>query len=429
MKAAKISSDTLTQCSKLATASKGLIALHHLRKKKHSLHAKRKTKKRGKVAQVEEIPNPSYDDGKLRYVNKDNWREALKPIVLDDDEYGSEYSVDDRTGEQVKKVCNQPDQRLRRFDPIPDDDRLHWIYYYFFPYSRTFNTARCMSFACDERKEQIKRMRQLYQAPQMSQIDKMAILDYIKAMQLDHENTHYFKDDRNCTWHELFSNFIVTKDHARRERIMKLFDKLSDLEEGVFEMPRSVMATRQHFRQYLERKHKLEMAQRRAKSVQPGLLRQERLDHDDSCSGSSELSSPTNQSLNESTEQMKQETRNVLLKARRSETEKQLSSFKPKTIVVTEKGKSSGLAAIDEHAQEVDTPLRDRTASSKNETTRKRPSRLDTNKDVAQATANLQLERSPTRRVHGCGSKTPSESSPQPAKPEVKTPASGKKGN
>lgn len=40
---------------------------------------------------------------------------------------------------------------MRRFDPIPSDDMLHWIYFYFFPYNRTFNTARCMTFDGDER--------------------------------------------------------------------------------------------------------------------------------------------------------------------------------------------------------------------------------------------------------------------------------------
>lgn len=51
---------------------------------------------------------------------------------------------------------------MKKFDPIPSDETLHWIHYYFFPYNRTINTARCMTFEVDERQDTIAKMRMYY---------------------------------------------------------------------------------------------------------------------------------------------------------------------------------------------------------------------------------------------------------------------------
>lgn len=91
----------------------------------------------------------------------------MKPINIDDDEYGVEYEDVQEHNEisgaieykRRKKTFDFPDQRMNRFDPIPSDDMLHWIYFYFFPYNRTFNTAHCMTFKSDQRQDDIERIR------------------------------------------------------------------------------------------------------------------------------------------------------------------------------------------------------------------------------------------------------------------------------
>ena len=62
-----------------------------------------------------------FDEANCKYVTKDNWRDFLKPIVLDDDEYGEEMIKDEETGVVRKKVIQQPNERLEKFDPIPSD--------------------------------------------------------------------------------------------------------------------------------------------------------------------------------------------------------------------------------------------------------------------------------------------------------------------
>ena len=43
----------------------------------------------------------------------------MRPINLEDDEYGSEY--EEKNGSQIKKCTKYPEERLKKFNPIPND--------------------------------------------------------------------------------------------------------------------------------------------------------------------------------------------------------------------------------------------------------------------------------------------------------------------
>lgn len=107
-------------------------------------------------------------------------------------------------------------------------------------------------------------MNQQYNLKHYTLADKKMIQSYIKDMENDLVNFHNFNLPHQCTWYELFANFIITKDLHRRERIMKLFDRIADLEEGTFRMPKN-MHQRRHFKKYLERKLRKEAAERKAR--------------------------------------------------------------------------------------------------------------------------------------------------------------------
>ena len=90
--------------------------------------------------------------------NKYYWKEFLKPIRLDDDEYDSEIDKNDYRPFQKKSYCF-PDERMKRFNPVPIEEILKKINFYFFPYSPVINTNRCMTFEIDEKQDYIKKLR------------------------------------------------------------------------------------------------------------------------------------------------------------------------------------------------------------------------------------------------------------------------------
>ena len=70
--------------------------------------SKRRKKRLEKV--TEDVKDDSsIDEKNLKYVTKDTWRDVLKPINLEDDEYGSEYEIDDYGNKGKKKEIYQPE--------------------------------------------------------------------------------------------------------------------------------------------------------------------------------------------------------------------------------------------------------------------------------------------------------------------------------
>ena len=85
---------------------------------------------------------------------------------MEDDEYGSEYS-EDAFGKLVKKEIYQPEQRLERFNPLPTEDQMYWLHYYYKPYAKTYNSERCMSFDIDEKQDMIRRLTEAFSDPKI----------------------------------------------------------------------------------------------------------------------------------------------------------------------------------------------------------------------------------------------------------------------
>lgn len=110
----------------------------------------------------------------MPYVNKDNWREYIKPIQLDlkikkgeetlieKDDYGTESTTSKNSaGKEIRKPKQwyMPEERMARFNVIPNKEKLFWMEYYYAPYQASeFNTAPCMRFDVDEKTDYLIKM-------------------------------------------------------------------------------------------------------------------------------------------------------------------------------------------------------------------------------------------------------------------------------
>ena len=97
----------------------------------------------------------------------------MRPINLEDDEYGSEY--EEKNGSQIKKCTKYPEERLKKFNPIPNEKTLAKMNYFFFPYNPVINTMRCMRFDINEKVDFLKNIQNLRTSRHISQDERLLI--------------------------------------------------------------------------------------------------------------------------------------------------------------------------------------------------------------------------------------------------------------
>ena len=69
---------------------------------------KRRRRKKKVEEEEQEIKALTKEEFEAKYVTKENSTAVIRPITLEDDEYGSEYS-EDQFGKMVKKEIYQPE--------------------------------------------------------------------------------------------------------------------------------------------------------------------------------------------------------------------------------------------------------------------------------------------------------------------------------
>jgi hypothetical protein len=62
---------------------------------------------------------------------------------------------------------------MKKFNPVPSEEILKKINFYFFPYSPVINTNRCMTFEIDEKQDYIKKLRQQYESANMTKKERV----------------------------------------------------------------------------------------------------------------------------------------------------------------------------------------------------------------------------------------------------------------